>query len=123
MNNQLQSRRINMYYIMLLSAVIIHVHVLFKNILCFNLTRINFHFILLRNSYCYWRISTSMHGFCLIKKNPTDSLSNKIFHKYSICMTPVKLHKHVKFNLTSTSKGTTYNKTEIKVKFDQLLKC
>lgn len=58
-----------------------------------------------------------------LKKTPTDSLSNKIFHKYSICMTPVKLHKIVKFNLTSTSKGTTYNKTEIKVKFDQLLKC
>lgn len=42
-------------------------------------------------------------------------------------MTPVKLHKIVKFNLTSTSKqagkGTTYNKTEIKVKFDQPLKC
>lgn len=64
-----------------------------------------------------------MHGFCLIKKKPTDSLSIKIFHKYSICMTPVKLHKIVKFNLTSTSKGTTYNKTEIKVKFDQPLKC
>lgn len=38
-------------------------------------------------------------------------------------MTPVKLHKIVKFNLTSTSKGTTYNKTEIKVKLDQPLKC